>query len=112
MRPDNFDADVKGILSHNSVSNLITVNGKTVIDEDAHTDGSFQALYSWLRIMQSNEMNDAFSNTKSLLTNNMVKVATAQSYEGYNKPKGSSVYVLYSALSTRNVFLIDIETML
>ncbi len=112
MRPDNFDADVKGILSHNSVSNLITVNGKTVIDEDAHTDGSFQALYSWLRIMQSNEMNDAFTNAKNLVTNNKVTVTTAQSYEGYNKPKGSAVYVPYSALSARNVFLIDIETML
>jgi hypothetical protein len=112
MRPDNFDADLKGILSHNSVSNLITVNGKTVIDEDAHTDGSFQALYSWLRIMQSNEMNDALTNAKSLVTNNVVTVTTAQSYEGYNKPKGSAVYVPYSALSARNVFLIDIETML
>ncbi|MGN6533916.1 MAG: peptidoglycan recognition protein family protein [Ginsengibacter sp.] len=112
MRPDNFDADVKGILSHNCVSNLITVNGKTVIDEDAHTDGSFQALYSWLRIMQSNEMNDAFTNAKNLVTNNKVTATTSQSYEGYNKPKGSAVYVPYSALSVRNVFLIDIETML
>lgn len=112
MRPDNFGADVKGILSHNSVSNLITVNGKTVIDEDAHTDGSFQALYSWLRIMQSNEMNDAFSNAKNLVTNNVITVTTVQSYEGYNKPQGSPGYVPYSALSARKVFLIDIETML
>jgi len=112
MRPDNFDSDVKGILSHNSVSNLITVNGKTVIDEDAHTDGSFQALYSWLRIMQSNQMSDAFTNAKNLITNNKVTVTTAQSYEGYNKPKGSAVYVPYSAQAKRNVFLIDIETML
>ena len=112
MQPGNFDADVKGILSHNSVSNLITVNGKTVIDEDAHTDGSFQALYSWLRIMQSNEMNEAYTNAKNLVTNNKLTVTTVQSYEGYNKPKGSAVYVPYSALSTRNVFMIDIETML
>lgn len=112
MRPDNFDASVKGVLSHNSVSNLINVNGKTVIDEDLHTDGSFQALYSWLRIMQSIEMNDAFSNAKDLVENNMVKVVTTQQYEGYNKPKGSSVYTLYSHLSKRSVFLIDIETML
>jgi hypothetical protein len=83
-----------------------------VIDEDAHTDGSFQALYSWLRIMQSVEMNDAYTNAKNLVTNNMVKVTTSQSYEGYNKPKGSSVYVPYSALAKRSVFLIDIETML
>ena len=112
MRPDNFDASVKGILSHNSVSNLITVNNKTVIDEDLHTDGSFQALYSWLRIMQSVEMNDAYSNAKDLVENGMVKVSTTQQYEGYNKPKGSSVYAPYSPLSNRSVFLIDIEKML
>jgi hypothetical protein len=60
MQPDNFDSSVSGILSHNSITNLITVGGKTVIDEDAHTDGSFQALYTWLRIMQSSEVNDAY----------------------------------------------------
>jgi hypothetical protein len=113
MRPDNFDVSVKGILSHNSVSNLITVNNKTVIDEDLHTDGSFQALYSWLRIMQSVEMNDAYSNAKDLVTNNMVKVTTNQQYEGYHHfPKGSSTYVPYSGLSKRSVFLLDIEKML
>ena len=112
MRPDNFDTSVKGILSHNSVSNLITVNNKTVIDEDLHTDGSFQALYSWLRIMQSIEMNDAYSNAKDLVENKMVKVSTTQQYEGYNIPKGSSVHTLYSQLSKRSVFLLDIEKML
>lgn len=112
VQPATFDASVKGIFSHNSVSNLATENGKTFVDEDAHTDGSFQALYSWLRIMQSLEMSDAFSNAKDLVTNNMVKVTTSQQYEGYNKPNGSSTYVLYSAVSTRNIFLIDIEKML
>ncbi len=112
MKPDTFDASVKGIFSHNSVSNLATDSGKTFVDEDAHTDGSFQALYSWLRIMQSVEMNDAFSNAKDLVKNNMIKVTTSQQYEGYNKPNGSSTFVLYSALSNRNVFLIDIEKML
>ena len=111
MTPTNFDISVTGILSHNSVSNLITVNSKTVIDEELHTDGSFQALYTWLRIMQSNSVNDAFNNAQSLVTNNVVTVNTIQKYEGYNNPNHSG-YAPYSGLSARKVFLINIETML
>jgi phage-related protein len=112
IKPENFDESVSGIFSHNSVSNLIIVGGKTVIDEEAHTDGSFQALYTWLRIMQSYEMNDAFTNAKDLVTNNVVRASTGQQYEGYHIQTGTSNYVPYSGLSNRKIFLIDIETML
>ena len=112
MKPETFDESVSGIFSHNSVSNLITVGGKTVIDEDAHTDGSFQALYTWLRIMQSYEMNDAYTNAKDLVTNNVVRASTIRQYEGYHKQIGTANYVPYSGLSNRKIFLIDIETML
>lgn len=117
MTPDNFDVTATGILSHNSVSSLITVpvaggGNQTVIDEDSHTDGSFQALYTWLRIMQSNDVDTAYTNAKDLVNNKVITVTTVQQYEGYNKPKGSSTYVHYSNSAARKVFLLDIETML
>jgi hypothetical protein len=113
LAPGTLDASVTGILSHNSVSNVATLpGGQEVIDEDSHTDGSFQALYTWLRIMQSNEMNDAYTNARDLVTNHVVKVLTIQSYQGYNRPNANGPFVLYSEAARRHVFLIDVESML
>ncbi len=111
MRPGTFGGSVTGILSHNSVSNVSSVGGKDVIDEDSHTDGSFQALYTWLRIMQSYDVNDAYTNARDLVTNHVVKATTVQEFEGYHHTKAGN-FEPYSALARRHVFLIDIETML
>ena len=112
LTPATFPAPATGIFSHNSVSDLMTVSGKTVVDEDLHTDGSFQALYTWLRIMQSNDAATALQNAKDLVSKKPVTAHTIQAYEGYNKPKGTTTFVPYSGSSKRPVFLIDIETML
>ncbi len=53
MMPNRFMDYESGILSHKSISNLVEVKKdnssnefKSVVDENAHTDGSFQSLYS------------------------------------------------------------------
>ena len=81
MVPERFKTSAKpemwntGILSHASLSNVIS---NRLIDEDAHTDGSFQALYSWLRIAKGFSKDDAYAKCKDLLSNHMLKVKTKQ----------------------------------
>ncbi len=102
-----------GIVSHNGVSNLTSIdlgNGpQTVVDENAHSDGSFQSLYTWLRISKALSQDDAYAKAKELLRNNMLTVRTSQSYEGYTKDKKTNVWNLYSASQKRNIHLIDVS---
>jgi hypothetical protein len=108
--PDNFTS---GICSHNSVSSLIQVkaadgSSKTVLDEDAHTDGSFQALYTWLRIDRGLQPDDAYAKAKELLRNNMIKAVTKNAYEGYHWDKASNSRQPYSASQRRNIHLVNV----
>jgi hypothetical protein len=102
-----------GILSHNSVSNLVEVTAggqtKTVVDENAHSDGSFLSLYTWLRIALSCPQDSAYSKTKELLRNNMFRAVTAQSFEGYVLDKSTNAWKAYSAAQKRNIHLVDVS---
>ena len=90
MKPDSITES--GLLSHDSISSLITIKvnekSKLVVYEDAHTDGSFQALYSFLRIAKTMDPVSAFSTAQRLLPKaNMIRVTTETSYEGYQLKK-------------------------
>ncbi len=100
-----------GIVSHNSVSNLVDIgNGsKTVLDVNAHSDGSFQSLYTWLRIGKSMAQDDAFAKTKELLRNNMLTVKTSQAYEGYRYDKDAKAWVSYSPAQRWNIHIVDVS---
>jgi hypothetical protein len=113
ITPSQFSS---GILSHNSVSNLVEVNisgqTKTVIDENAHSDGSFQALYTWLRIAVSCSQDDAYAKAKELLRNNMFRAVTNSSFEGYVYDKSISNWKPYSLAQKRNIHLVDVKDIL
>jgi subtilisin family serine protease len=86
-----------GILSHGSVSNL---KKDRFIDENAHTDGSFQALYSWLRIAKNYSNKDAFVKAKDLLHSPPVVVKTK-----------NKVHWIDDGVRTgkRNIYLLNID---
>jgi hypothetical protein len=73
MKPDSMLKS--GILSHDCISTLATLKGTSqiVVNEDAHTDGSFQSLYSFLRITEAMDRDKAFETAKNLLLNNTTK---------------------------------------
>jgi N-acetylmuramoyl-L-alanine amidase len=110
ISPSQFQS---GILSHNSVSNLLQVNEngktKTVVDENAHSDGSFLALYTWLRIAISCSQDDAYTKTKELLRNHMLRAITNQTFEGYVFDKSINNWKPYSAAQKRHIHLVDVS---
>jgi hypothetical protein len=107
IKPDSMLKS--GILSHDCISTLTSIkvneNSQIVVNEDAHTDGSFQSLYSFLRISKAMDRDNAFETAKNLLLNNTIQVKTIKSYEGYNK----NLTNRYSGLSKRPVFIINIS---
>jgi subtilisin family serine protease len=122
ITPEKF-VSLNGLFSHDSVSTLTQIKVekvlKTVIDEDSHTDGSFQALYTWLRLQKNLTSDNAFDTALQLLNNdaqgkrnkNIIKVKTKVSYEGYNRtPKG--IFLpnhFYSKASRRPIFLVKVN---
>jgi len=107
--PSQFSS---GILSHNSVSNLVEVKSgtasKMVIDENAHSDGSFLSLYTWLRISLALSAEEAYTKAKELLRNNMFRAVTAHAFEGYVREKNTGNWKPFSAARKRNIHLLDL----
>lgn len=117
MIPATFGEYETGLLSHHSISNKITImipgtsTRRTVIDANAHPDGSFQSLYTWLRIARNYDSQTAFDKAKDLMKNNVVRVRTKNTYESWVKPKPpGSQWRLYAAAQKHNIYLLDIES--
>lgn len=75
MVPENFKNN-PGILSHASTSSVI--NGK--VDKDAHSDGSFLTLYTWLRIEKGLAEEAALEKAKKLIKEQQFFAKTIQTF--------------------------------
>ena len=104
MLPGAFDHLGSGILSHNSISN-IKQDGFT--DEDAHTDGSFQALYSMLRINFDYTKEDAFEQAKDLFKNHKITASTKNNLKWLEQDPITKQMI--SKTGKRKVHLLDLS---
>lgn len=104
MVPGGFDHLGSGILSHNSISN-IKADGFT--DEDAHTDGSFQALYSMLRINFDYTKEDAFEKAKDLFKNHKITASTKNNLKWLEQDPVTKQLV--TKTGKRKVHLLDLS---
>lgn len=102
MDPSRFKDFESGIVSH-SVINSVKSNG--FIDENAHPDGSFQALYCWLR--QRFEAGKSFEKAKELMKNNMIAMRTKTNLKWYEKDKATGIMV--EKPGKRKIYLLDLN---
>jgi len=102
MDPSRFKDFESGIVSH-SVINSVKSNG--FIDENAHPDGSFQALYCWLR--QRFEPAESFEKAKELMKNKMVVMRTKTNVKWYEKNKDTGV--MEEKPGKRKIYLLDLN---
>jgi hypothetical protein len=103
MLPNAFDHLGSGILSHNSISNIQS-NGLT--DENAHTDGSFEALYSMLRINFDYEPDAALEKAASLMRSRLVRATTKQPLRWLEKNEAGE---MVERSGKRTVYLLDVS---
>lgn len=97
MLPSRF-LTTTGILSHASVSNL--KKGR-YMNENAHSDGSFQALYTWLRIAKEFSEADAFNKAIALLRLPPVVVKTKNKVHWRDNGEKTG---------KRNIYLLNLQT--